>query len=378
MDTMISVDARRAAIETNLEVCKRSIALSMWQIGTLLNAAKDEGLVPHGEWTAWATAHSGLNERGVQLAMRQARELGEGSPLLMLDDSKINALIRIPAEEREAFAEAIDAEHASSRDVARAVADYRRRLDAARAERDEALRLVGAQKEALSKAREERETTMREAVMAAIRQEREEAEARQAQAVREAEEAAGRHADERIAQAERNARDADLRAVEAMRQRQEAEDSVRKADCRAAEANRKRQEAEASLRSHDASAANERKRLLEQLRARTQERDEARAGGLANEQRAALESRIEQLEDELDELHSRAAVATVRGGGSDSPVAVIHAAVGEMIARAGGSVADLTTVRMDEQTAMQLMGLVSTMRTMAQGIADAVEQNYGR
>ena len=199
MDTMISVDARRAAIETNLEVCKRSIALSMWQIGTLLNAAKDEGLVPHGEWTAWATAHSGLNERGVQLAMRQARELGEGSPLLMLDDSKINALIRIPAEEREAFAEAIDAEHASSRDVARAVADYRRRLDAARTERDEALRLVGAQKEALSKAREERETTMREAVMAAIRQEREEAEQRQAQAVREAEEAASKQADERIA-----------------------------------------------------------------------------------------------------------------------------------------------------------------------------------
>lgn len=357
MDTMISVDARRATIETNLEVCKRSIALSMWQIGTLLNAAKDEGLVPHGEWTAWATAHSGLNERGVQLAMRQARELGEGSPLLMLDDSKINALIRIPAEEREAFAEAIDAEHASSRDVARAVADYRRRLDAARAERDEALRLVGAQKEALSKAREERETTMREAVMAAIRQEREEAEQRQAQAVREAEEAASKHADERIAQAERNARDADQRAVEAMR---------------------KRQEVEASLRSHDASAAQERKRLLEQLRARTQERDEARAGGLANEQRAALESRIEQLEDELDELHSRAAVATVRGGGSDSPVAVIHAAVGEMIARAGGSVAALRSVQMDEQTAQQLFDLAATLKTMAQGIAEAVAQNYGR
>lgn len=357
MDTMISVDARRAAIETNLEVCKRSIALSMWQIGTLLNAAKDEGLVPHGEWTAWATAHSGLNERGVQLAMRQARELGEGSPLLMLDDSKINALIRIPAEEREAFAEAIDAEHASSRDVARAVADYRRRLDAARAERDEALRLVGAQKAALSQIREDRETAVREAVLAAIRQEQEEAEARQAQAVEQAEKMAKQRADERIEEAERKARESDRRTVEAIRKRQEVEDN---------------------LRSHDASAANERKRLLEQLSARTKERDEARAGGLAAEQRAALEHRIEQLEDELDELHSRAATATVRGGGGESPVAVIHAAVGEMIARAGGSVAALRSVQMDDMTAQQLFDLAATLKTMAQGIADAVAQGYGR
>ena len=357
MDTMISVDARRASIETNLEVCKRSIAMSMWQIGTLLNAAKDEGLVPHGEWTAWATAHSGLNERGVQLAMRQARELGEGSPLLKLDDSKINALIRIPAEEREAFAEEIDAENASSREVARAVAAYRKKLEDARAERDEALRLVGAQKAALQEAGRLRESSMRETVLAAIRQEQEEAEARQAQAVREAEERAGRQAEERIARAEECARDA---------------------DCRAAEANRKRLEVEGNLRSHDASAANERKRLLEQLRARTQERDEAREAGLAAQQREAYEQRIEQLEDELDEMSSRAATAAVRGGGANSPVAVIHAAVGEMIARAGGCVADLAAVRMDEQTAMQLMGLASTMRTMAQGIADAVAQGYGR
>lgn len=149
MENQISVDARRAFIETNLAACKRSIAMSLWQIGTLLCQAKDEGVVPHGEWTAWATAHSGLNERGVQYAMRQARELSADSPLLALDDSKINALLRIPAGEREEFAERIDAKGSSSREVADAVAQYRR-------ERDEALRLVGEQKKRMAEMDRER------------------------------------------------------------------------------------------------------------------------------------------------------------------------------------------------------------------------------
>ncbi|MGN1006480.1 MAG: DUF3102 domain-containing protein [Aristaeellaceae bacterium] len=150
MDNQISVDVRRAFIETNLEACKKNIAMSLWQIGTLLCQAKDEGVVPHGEWTQWATAHSGLSERGVQHAMRQARELSADSPLLALDDSKINALLRIPAGEREDFARRIDAESASAREVSDAVTQYRREMDAqvkaARAERDEALRLLGEKK----------------------------------------------------------------------------------------------------------------------------------------------------------------------------------------------------------------------------------------
>lgn len=150
MDNQISVDVRRAFIETNLEACKKNIAMSLWQIGTLLCQAKDEGVVPHGEWTQWATAHSGLSERGVQHAMRQARELSADSPLLALDDSKINALLRIPAGEREDFARRIDAESASAREVSDAVTQYRREVDAqvkaARAERDEALRLLGEKK----------------------------------------------------------------------------------------------------------------------------------------------------------------------------------------------------------------------------------------
>ena len=139
MDNQISVDVRRAFIETNLEACKKNIAMSLWQIGTLLCQAKDEGVVPHGEWTQWATAHSGLSERGVQHAMRQARELSADSPLLALDDSKINALLRIPAGEREDFARRIDAESASAREVSDAVTQYRR-------ERDEALRLLAEKK----------------------------------------------------------------------------------------------------------------------------------------------------------------------------------------------------------------------------------------
>lgn len=284
MSTEISVNVRRAFIETNLEQCKKNIALSMWQIGNLLNQAKDEGVVPHGEWTAWATTHSGLNERGVQLAMRQARELAQDSPLLALDDSKINALIRIPAEEREAFAARIDAERATSREVTEAVAQYRRELDEVKKERNALI----------DKAAEK------------------------------------------------------TKEVERLR------GEVKK-QTRAAES--------PQIRTLEGEIA----KLKDQLQAAENNTT------LADSERAAYEQRIEQLEDELDAADMRANVSTMRGGGQAvDPISTINAAIGTMIASAGGSVAALGAVQMDDGTRQMLMSHAVTLRTMAQTIIDAI------
>lgn len=284
MSTEISVNVRRAFIETNLEQCKKNIALSMWQIGNLLNQAKDEGVVPHGEWTAWATTHSGLNERGVQLAMRQARELAQDSPLLALDDSKINALIRIPAEEREAFAARIDAERATSREVTEAVAQYRRELDEVKKERNALI----------DKAAEK------------------------------------------------------TKEVERLR------GEVKK-QTRAAES--------PQIRTLEGEIA----KLKDQLQAAENNTT------LSDSERAAYERRIEQLEDELDAADMRANVSTMRGGGQAvDPISTINAAIGTMIASAGGSVAALGAVQMDDGTRQMLMSHAVTLRTMAQTIIDAI------
>lgn len=321
MSTEISVNVRRAYIETNLEQCKRNIALSMWQIGNLLNQAKDEGVVPHGEWTAWATTHSGLNERGVQLAMRQARELAQDSPLLELDDSKINALIRIPAEEREAFAARIDAENATSREVTEAVAQYRRELDEVKKERNALIDKAAEKGEEVKRLR---------------------GEAREKDKARE-----------KMEKDHERYRDWAQKVI--LQKTAEIEELKGQEKSRAGD--------DAKVKTLTAEV----EKLKDQLQAAENNTT------LSDSERAAYERRIEQLEDELDAADMRANVSTMRGGGQAvDPISTINAAIGTMIASAGGSVAALGAVQMDDGTRQMLMSHAVTLRTMAQTILDAI------
>lgn len=322
MSTEISVNVRKAYIETNLEQCKKNIALSMWQIGNLLNQAKDEGVVPHGEWTAWATTHSGLNERGVQLAMRQARELAQDSPLLELDDSKINALIRIPAEEREAFAARIDAENATSREVTEAVAQYRRELDEVKKERNALIDKAAEKTKEVERLRGEVKKQTRAAESAL----------REANVYKDSAEVLKKMNDTYTTQ------------VVELRQ---------------------------NLEAMTAPEIEELKKHIEELKDKLKAAENNTT--LSDSERAAYERRIEQLEDELDAADMRANVSTMRGGGQTvDPISTINAAIGTMIASAGGSVAALGAVQMDDGTRQMLMSHAVTLRTMAQTIIDAI------
>lgn len=322
MSTEISVNVRRAYIETNLEQCKKNIALSMWQIGNLLNQAKDEGVVPHGEWTAWATTHSGLNERGVQLAMRQARELAQDSPLLELDDSKINALIRIPAEEREAFAARIDAENATSREVTEAVAQYRRELAEIKKERNALIDKAAEKTKEVERLRGEVKKQTRAAENAL----------REANVYKDSTEVLKKQNDTYTTQ------------VTELRQ---------------------------NLEAMTAPEIEELKKHIEELKDKLKAAENNTT--LADSERSAYERRIEQLEDELDAADMRANVSTMRGGGQAvDPISTINAAIGTMIASAGGSVAALGAVQMDDGTRQMLMSHAVTLRTMAQTILDAI------
>lgn len=321
MSTEISVNVRRAFIETNLEQCKKNIALSMWQIGNLLNQAKDEGVVPHGEWTAWATTHSGLNERGVQLAMRQARELAQDSPLLELDDSKINALIRIPAEEREAFAARIDAENATSREVTEAVAQYRREL---------------------AEIKKERNALIDKAAEKTKEVERLRGEAREKDKSRD-----------KLQKDHDRYRDW---AQKIILQKTAEIDALKSQD---------------KLNAGDDTKVKALTAEIEKLKDQLQAAENNTT--LADSERATYERRIEQLEDELDAADMRANVSTMRGGGQAvDPISTINAAIGAMIASAGGSVAALGAVRMDDGTRQMLMSHAVTLRTMSQAILDAI------
>lgn len=139
MNEMTNVSARRREIELNIELHRDAAAGNLLEVGRWLCAAKDEGVVPHGEWTAWVAEHAALGERTAQLWMQAARELPEGSSLAALGTAKLRSLMALPAGEREEFAERIGADRLTSREVDAQV-------KAARAERDEALRLLGEKK----------------------------------------------------------------------------------------------------------------------------------------------------------------------------------------------------------------------------------------
>lgn len=151
-------DARRREIEVHIEAHRDAAAGNLLEVGRWLNAAKDEGLVPHGEWTAWVAEHAALGERTAQLWMQAARELPEGSSLAALGTAKLRSLMSLPAGEREEFAEKIGADKLTSREVDAQV-------KAARAERDEALRLVGEQKKRLAEMEKEKYDAVADAVI---------------------------------------------------------------------------------------------------------------------------------------------------------------------------------------------------------------------
>lgn len=112
---------RRAQIEAHVEACRDQVMTGAVELGRWLCRAKDENIVPHGEWEEWLRIHAGVSERSAQRLMQVAREIPEGSPLERLGIAKLDALLALPAGEREAAAADMGAESLSSREVRREV-----------------------------------------------------------------------------------------------------------------------------------------------------------------------------------------------------------------------------------------------------------------
>ena len=271
-----------------MEHCRDAAASNLVEIGTLLNRAKDEGLVPRGEWTAWVQEHAGMNERTAQRVMRIARELPAGSPLAGLGVAKLSALLTLPEGEREDAAREMDAEHLSSREV-------EERVRAIRQERDEALRLVGEQKRRMTEIVDDRDAAIDRAVTA------------------------------------------ERRVQEAARQ-QEIDEAVQKAGAEAAKAAEERASARyaerlAAARSRiDALEA----RIADAQRSKTDEEALIRMTALKDEAEkrcAEAEREIDRLCEQLDEQSTQLLRAgSGASGGKPSPATRILSAIGALMA----------------------------------------------
>ena len=90
-------------IETEIRHQKNVIGEGYVKIGLALIEAKKQ--LSHGEWAGWLRDRVNFSQSSAEGYMRVAREYGTGSQLLNLPYTKVLALLSVPAEERETFAE---------------------------------------------------------------------------------------------------------------------------------------------------------------------------------------------------------------------------------------------------------------------------------
>ena len=134
------------------------------EIGRRLREAKD--LVPYGEWGEYLEKQLGYTQTTANKLMKVFDEYGasqmglfgpevESETFTNLTYSKALALLSVPREEREAFAQAVDAEHLSTRELQQAI---RERDEARKAQAEAEQAAVAAKAKAeqeLKKAKEQ-------------------------------------------------------------------------------------------------------------------------------------------------------------------------------------------------------------------------------
>ena len=144
-----------AEIKISIQAHSRMAAESILQIGRDLIEAKQ--IAGHGGWLPFL-ADIGYKPSTAENWMRLAREIAPGSALAALSPTKALALLQLPQEEREAFAQEQNAQDKSAAELRRLIEERNRAAEAANAETARAdaaeKRLEDAGKQAEQMARE--------------------------------------------------------------------------------------------------------------------------------------------------------------------------------------------------------------------------------
>ena len=155
-------------IAAEIRVFTAGMLNNVIEIGRRMIEAKE--LVPYGQFGAWIKENTGYSVSTANNFMNLYMEYGsmqgslfgaeaESQTFGKLSYSKALALLSVPAEEREAFAKEVDAEHTSVRELKRLIEEREAERDAARRELDTAKEEIAA----AEKRREDAVAEVREA-----------------------------------------------------------------------------------------------------------------------------------------------------------------------------------------------------------------------
>ena len=123
-------------ITAEIQFYKRQAGVSILEIGKRLTEAKEQ--LNHGEWLKWLEEEVDVSASMAQKMMKVAREYANTESIPYLGVTKALALLSIPAEEREEFAEAVNAEALSVRELKEAIRQREAERDTAYQEREAA------------------------------------------------------------------------------------------------------------------------------------------------------------------------------------------------------------------------------------------------
>lgn len=147
-----SAPAERRSIRTLTEDIlwrKNRAGMDMLEIGRDLIEAKAQ--LSHGEWMTWLREEVDFSQSSANNFMRIAREIDSGSSLAKLPYTKVLALLDVPAEERERFAQEHDAEHRTAAEIRRLTEELKaQRARADRAESANALQTEKLQRQQIT------------------------------------------------------------------------------------------------------------------------------------------------------------------------------------------------------------------------------------
>lgn len=140
-------------ITAEIQIYKQQAGVAILEIGKRLIEAKEQ--LGHGEWLPWLKEKVDFSEANAQRFMQLARNYENPATLRDLGPSKALALLAVPAEEREEFAEAVHAEEISVRELKAKIQERDEIIRAQKADLDAKRQTINMQTKSLDSLTEE-------------------------------------------------------------------------------------------------------------------------------------------------------------------------------------------------------------------------------
>ena len=139
----------RTIEEISASIRAHAVSMAMGYIGIGHDLIEAKGKLSHGEWLPWLT-ELGFSSSAASNYMRLAREIPPDSMIGALPVSKALALLQLPADERETFAQANNVQDQSAEEIRRLIRERDEARQALEQGKDNAQRALNRMDEVIS------------------------------------------------------------------------------------------------------------------------------------------------------------------------------------------------------------------------------------